>query len=199
MRGSFYGPALLGSVNGRLHLRGYSFRGGLSQDGSWWNPRPGLRPITCLAGNRNPRVYGTQSRGLPAGESLLARIVTVSRYERRRRIQLCPVKAKLPRCQYELIIVQRLDDIAVCEVVVCAHPIPLLSGGTKNNDGQMHGALIRANRFENFLTADLGNVEIEQDKQRQVVSVSRRIIAARKEVVECLQPIACPHQWILDL
>ncbi len=67
-------------------------------------------------------------------------------------IQLRPVQAELQSRGYKLIIIQRLDDVAVGEMIVCAQPIFLLAGGSENDDRQMLGAFIRANRRENCPT-----------------------------------------------
>src|ERR1700744_2192587 len=118
---------------------------------------------------------------------------------RRRCIQRCPINTQLFRRRYKLVIVQRLDYVTVSEVIIGAGPVSFLTRGSENNNRQTPGAFILANRLQNFQPVDFGNVEVEQDKHRQLAWVASRIFTPRKEGVKRLLSIVNTDQRILDL
>lgn len=99
----------------------------------------------------------------------------------------------------ELVEIDRLDDIAVGEVIVGDQPIFIFIRGSKNDDREMLGAFFCADRLENIQAAELGEIHIEENDCRRVRHIPGDVFDPSEQVIKSLDPVTHTNDWVGNL
>src|SRR5579883_308334 len=129
----------------------------------------------------------------------LSRQATLSPRRGSRFVQNQPVESELPDSFDESVELHRLSNVAVRAQAVALQPVLILIRGRENHDRKKPRSLGRAKPPQHLESADLGQLEIEENDLRHLRYVAAGIRAFAKEVVQRLFAVPDDDDFVSDV